>query len=366
MSIHKRPDRGGKWQVKYKIAGHQRSRMFDRKQDAITFDADIKRRRALGARLAAELDREDITVLDYVRGPWRAHAATLAQPTRASTMGPDQAPDRAARRAADRDRRARGRCPPAALCSARCDVEHGPRGDRELSGILQIATEHGYIPANPARAVRNVPADHADEIRPLTPVELERLITSLAGRDRAIALLGGHLGMRPLEARLAPWDAFDGDTLTVGRSRTKAAARRARVIRVPAITARELKAWKLQSGGRGSDPIIGEMSPNAVKLWGRRKLPSGVRLYDLRHAHASACHYVTTLSVPEICRRLGHSEQTHFKHYAHVIDELSGQRYASLDELLDAAARAQLRFPQGSPAIGEASEKHARDARFPC
>ena len=42
--------------------------------------------------------------------------------------------------------------------------------------------------------------------------------------------------MRPLEVRLAPWDTFDGETLTIGRSRTKAAARRARVIRVPEIT----------------------------------------------------------------------------------------------------------------------------------
>jgi hypothetical protein len=30
--------------------------------------------------------------------------------------------------------------------------------------------------------------------------------------------------------------------------------------------------------------------------------------YTLRHSHASACHYVSTLSVPEICRRLGHSQ----------------------------------------------------------
>lgn len=353
MSIHKRPDRGGKWQVKYKIAGRQRSRMFDRKQDAITFDADIKRRRALGARLAAELDREDMTLLDYVRGPWRAHAATLAQPTKNKY---DWAVTKHLTEL--RDEPLIGIDAPAVAAHQQLMLSRGATSSTvreviaKLSGILQIATEHGYIPANPARAVRNVPADHADEIRPLTPVELERLITSLAGRDRAITLLAGHLGMRPLEVRLAPWDAFDGDTLTVGRSRTKAAARRARVIRVPAVTARELKAWKLQSGGRGSDPIVGEMSPNAVKLWGRRKLPSGVRLYDLRHSHASALHYVSTLSVPEICRRLGHSEQTHFKHYAHVIDELTGQRYGSLDELVD-AARAQLRFPQGSPAVGE-------------
>ena len=35
----------------------------------------------------------------------------------------------------------------------------------KLSGILQVATEHGYIPANPARAVRNVPAEQPRSVR---------------------------------------------------------------------------------------------------------------------------------------------------------------------------------------------------------
>ena len=88
----------------------------------------------------------------------------------------------------------------------------------KLSGILQIATEHGHIPANPARAVRNVPAEHGEEIDPLTPVELERLLDGLDGRDRAIALLGGHLGLRPLEIRQVPWTAL-GEAHADDRSR---------------------------------------------------------------------------------------------------------------------------------------------------
>jgi hypothetical protein len=48
--------------------------------------------------------------------------------------------------------------------------------------------------------------------------------------------------------------------------------------------------------------------------------------------------------VPEICRRLGHAQQTHFLHYAHVIDALAGIRYRDLDKLI-AAAQANLVFP---------------------
>ena len=89
MSIHKRTDRGGKWQVKWKIAGKQHSRMFDRKgEDAITFDAEIKRRRQLGPKLAAEMEREVMTLIEYVEGPWRPHSATLGRsPPATSTDG---------------------------------------------------------------------------------------------------------------------------------------------------------------------------------------------------------------------------------------------------------------------------------------
>jgi integrase len=355
MSIHKE---GRKWRVKWKIAGRQRSRTFDKKADAITFDANIKRRRQLGPLLAAEMERESMTLLDYVRGPWRAHAVTLAVKTRKKyawaldhlgelidePLIMIDAPMIAAhqRLMLDRD---------ASASTVREVIS-------QLSGILQIATEHGYIPANPARAVRNVPADEREEIVPLAPVELEQLIASLTGGDRAIALLAGHLGMRPLEVRLAPWSAFDGQTLVIGRSRTKATARRSRVIAVQRVTARELKAWQLASGGRGSEPIIGEMTADVLGHWGTRVLRPAVEratdgritdatLYALRHTHASLCHYVSGLGIPEITRRLGHSPSVHFLHYAHVIDSISGRRYESLDQLIE-VAQAERGFRVGS------------------
>ena len=70
-----------------------------------------------------------------------------------------------------------------------------------VSGILQIAVEYGHLPGNPARAMRKVPADPTEEARPLAPAVLERLLLGLEGGDRAIVLLGGHLGLRPQEIR---------------------------------------------------------------------------------------------------------------------------------------------------------------------
>jgi integrase len=104
-----------------------------------------------------------------------------------------------------------------------------------LSGILQIAVEYGHLPGNP-RAMRKVPADPTEEAHPLAPAVLERLLLGLEGRDRAIVLLGGHLGLRPQEIRPAPWSSLEDGHLIVGRATTKATARRTRTVAVPATT----------------------------------------------------------------------------------------------------------------------------------
>jgi integrase len=227
-----------------------------------------------------------------------------------------------------------------------------------LSGIMQIAVEHGHIPSNPVRALRKPRVERDAEVDPLTPVELERLIASLDGRDKAIVLLGGHLGLRPLEVRAVPWSALGDDRLMIGKSRTKATARRFRVIDVPQVTGRELREWRLRSGRPvDSEPIVADMTPNALKLWGTKRLRPAVKIatngritgatvYLLRHSHASMCHYAG-MTVPEAARRLGHGGETHVRVYAHVIEALSGERYPGLDALI-AAARGSVRFPQGS------------------
>jgi hypothetical protein len=46
VSVHRK---GQKWVVRYRDGGHNRSRSFDRKADAERFDAEVKRRRQLGA-----------------------------------------------------------------------------------------------------------------------------------------------------------------------------------------------------------------------------------------------------------------------------------------------------------------------------
>lgn len=346
MSIHRE---GGRWRVKYRVGGRQRSRTFDRKGDANAFDAEMKRRRQLGPVLAAELDRTTLTLAEYVRGPWRSHATTLSSASRARYAWalekhladllnePLLALDVAILGRHQSLLLSRGATASTVRAVMTC-----------LSGILQIAIEQGYLTVNAARMVRKVRAEPRAEVAPLTPVELERLITSLHGRNRAIALLAGQLGLRPKEVRAIPWSALTDTHLVIGKAQTKLTAMWTRTIAVPALTARELKEWRLRSGRPSSDePIIGPMSPNAVRLWNRQVLRpavsaatqsriTGATLYTLRHSHASALHYCG-FTVPEAARRLGHDAALHLKTYAHVLEAISGERYTDLDAMLSAA-----------------------------
>jgi integrase len=87
--------------------------------------------------------------------------------------------------------------------------------------------------------------------------------------------------LRPLEARTVPWSDFDGRALTISRARTNRSAARTRVIDVPVVTARELRTWRLESGGRGDDPIVGAMGNDGLRLWAYKHL-------DVRLAGRSA------------------------------------------------------------------------------
>jgi integrase len=353
VSVHKR---GGKHWVRYRDPdGRERSRTFTRRDDAILFDADIKRRKALGTALVRELDRRDITLDEFVRTGFRTHASTqLSRKSREQYAW-----------ALERHLSELVHEPLAALDVPRLAahqtylLERGrtPNTVRQailkLSGVLQVAVEHGYLTANPVRSLRKVPAEPRAEIRPLAPAELEALADAFSGRDRIIVLLGAHLGLRPIEIRSVPWHNFDGRNLIVGRAQTKRSAARTRVVDVPAGTAAELKAWRLEAGVPDADEPIVPIGRDGLRLFGYKHLsPAAKRItgrddvspYTLRHSHASALHYCG-FTVPEAADRMGHSPVVHIQHYAHIIKTLGSQRYPDLDALI-AAARAELCTPR--------------------
>lgn len=353
MSVHRDRNR---WRVRWREGGRQRSRSFDLKGDALTFDREVRRRLQLGPHLTRELERSTLTLAEFVDSGFRTYAATLEKKSREHY---DWALQHHLRELADEPLLSLDVPRLAMHQQLLLDRGRTPNTVREaftrLSGILQVAVEHGQVPANAARALRKVPAPPREEVRPLAPATLEALIIRFEGRARVIVELGGHLGLRPKEIRLAPWSSFDGENFTVGRTRTKRGAARTRVIAVPEATSRALREWRLASGGRGDEPIIGELSDAGLRMWAWTHLRKAARelaghedvsLYTLRHTHASACHYAG-FTVPEAARRMGHSPQVHITTYAHVIDAIKGKRYEDIDALF-AAARSELGFRDGS------------------
>ncbi len=66
MSIQRLSDRGGKYLVRWREGGRQRSQLFDRKGDAEVFELEIKRRKQLGT-LAASVMLSRTTLSELCR-----------------------------------------------------------------------------------------------------------------------------------------------------------------------------------------------------------------------------------------------------------------------------------------------------------
>lgn len=357
MSVHKR---NGGWQVKWRENGRQRSRQFTRKGDADTFDREIRRRLQLGPHLVRELARHAVTLDEFARSGFRAHAAQLAPGTRSHYRW---ALEHHLTELLDE--------PLIALDVPRLTAHQQHLLDNgrtigtvrealaDLSGILTVAVAHGVIPANPVHAMRKVALPPAPEVIALAPADLERMLAAATGADRAVILLGWHLGLRPGEIRKAPWSAIQGRSFVVGRTVAKLGAQR--VIEIPAVTATELKAWRLRAGRPGDEqPIIGATTAAQLDNWSRSTMrPLADRLgvrqdivtYTLRHSHASALHYAG-FTPKEAADRMGHSLAVHVTTYTHVIESLRGKRYEDLDTLI-AAARAEAAVPHTFPATAE-------------
>lgn len=349
MSIIKKPS--GRYAVRYREGGRQREQTFDRKGDAERWETDLKRRRQLGTALATEvLDRPSAMTLDqFITGPWRTHALTNLDTGSRAKYG--WALEKHCAELLDQ---------PLAALSVPVLAEHQRRMlDRGasantirevfmyLASVLQVAVEAGHIQGNPARGIRKARKHVRAEKQALTPRELEALLAGMTGRDKTIAILGGRLGLRPAEIVLARWDMVVDGELHIGAQDTKRNAAKFRAIKLDCYTAQELRVWQVESGGRGSDPIVGEMTPNALKLWGTKRLrpralvATGGRIANvstntLRHSHASALHYAG-FTVPEAAGRMGHTQQTHILHYAHILAMGRSERYEGLDALYGAA-----------------------------
>lgn len=246
----------------------------------------------------------------------------------------------------------------------------GPRTVRMAHGALRTslnqAVRVGKIGRNPADAkLVKLPQVRRHEAKFLTPEQAQRFLDA-SDSDRwhaffAVLILAG---LRPAEALGLKWEDFDGQRLVIRRAVTYGFAgtslgppktRRSRAIPLGERAVRALQRHratqaehKLKLGGTYEDEGLifasetgGLMdSQNIVNrhfkpILQAAKLPN-IRLYDLRHSHATLL--MAAGEHPKVVQeRLGHSTiQLTLDTYTHVVPGMQERAAAKLESLLDA------------------------------
>jgi integrase len=350
--------RGTGWRVRWRDGARNRARTFDRKADAVAFEAETRRRRLGGDLRALDAGRE--TLQEFAEEWWRLYAVpNLARTTLASYASLWDAhvlPRLGATPLRELD--------PLTLASFRAELTSegvGPASTRRvmviLQGVLERAVEWQRIPTNPARAVRKPPQRRERAVRPLSPLDVERLrahlLTGERLRDAVLVSVLAYAGLRPGEALALTWSHVRERTILVERAvalgelkTTKTA--RTRTVRLLAPLAADLLEWRIGQGRPVDDTLVFPARRGAVwgddawRYWRRRifmpaaiaaGLDSPVRPYDLRHSFVSLL-LAEGANVVEIARQAGHSPTMTLSTYAHLFDEAAGgERVSAEDEI---------------------------------
>jgi integrase len=327
MEIQKRVLKSGavRWKVRWRQGDRYRSQTFDRKGDAVTVGAEVRRRQQLGTLVSMDSGR--ITLVGYVNATWApAYASDLALKTRlhyTQLLNKHVLPQLGALelRAITSETIARWQADRLAAGYGRVAIRHA---FDLLGSILQRAFESGQIQTNPARAVRKAPRPRRAEVRPLAPATIERMRAASSPRDATLISVLAYAGLRPGEALALQWRDIRDQTILVERAvslgeekDTKTAAHR--TVRLLAPLAADLRAWRLRSGRPAGQALVFPSASGAVwsqpayQSWRRRAFKRALdgagiehaRPYDLRHSFASLLIHEGR-SVIYVARQLGH------------------------------------------------------------
>lgn len=239
---------------------------------------------------------------------------------------------------------------------------------RVLHAALAYGVKLRLLPHNPAASVE-LPRLDQREMHALAPVEARRLLASIVG-DRHEALFAFLLGTgcRPSEAYALAWADLDLDRaiVTLLRSvervrtelrvveRTKTEKSRRTLQLASGLidslrTHRARQATTMLEAGAGYDraadlvfanELGGLLDPrNVINRYfkpalARAGLSPAIRLYDLRHSHATLLLH-EGVNVKAVSVRLGHaSAAMTLDRYAHALPAAEAQAVAALDAVL--------------------------------
>jgi integrase len=354
VSVQRRARRGRRrYEVRWREGGRQRSRTFDRREDAQAFEAERRRREQLGAHAPAEPSREPLR--EWLETWWTREAHGWARSTRmvrAAVMDKWIVPwigDVPLRDLGeDRVQDWHG-----AIRADGCSAGQANAALGILSTALSAARRARKVPANPCQGIRRLKVDVARP-RALTPLEVERVRAQHPRpRDAALVSLLAYAGLRPEEALPLRWcdvgrTIVVSRTWTYGELRERTKTGRIRAVEVVDALAADLEA--LRPKVAGADDLVFP-SPTGVMLdlhnwrdrvWKPAALAAGVEAvpYDLRHTFVSLLIHEGR-SVPYVAAMAGHSPRVCLERYAHAFAEAQLGASVPMTEAI-AAARAEI------------------------
>jgi integrase len=340
MSVTTETNAAGRrsYSVRWRHGGRNRARRFNRRKDAVAFNA-----RVTGARQLGELhllDASETTVEAYAAEYWDRHVVRLARGTQtvygvalrritAELGGLDLREVRPSTVMTMVDRlRAAGVGEPSILKTL-----------TTLQGMFRRAVLEDLVASNPVPQVDKPSQRRTREPKLVPPAKVEEMRAWLLNnphrryaRDRqldaTLLSLLAYAGLRPESEALAlRWEDVRERVLFVPAGRKRGA--RDRTVRLLAPLRDDLEAWRRIVEADGSGHIFGEWSGERWDGWRGRvyreaarvaELPADARPRDLRGSFASLL-IAEGQSVLEVARQLGHSPATCLRDYAALFDD---------------------------------------------
>ena len=359
MSVHRIQRSNGKsaYKVRWREGTANRSRQFDRLQDARDFEARVRRERQTGD--LSVLTAGSRTLSDYAAQWWSDYAEpNLTRRTLevyATQLDLRIIPNLGARRLRE--------LTPGVVQELLARLSREGVGDPSivktatvLQSILNRAVIDGLIARNPVAVVRKPSQRRKREpiMVPPTTVELIRALLGL--RDATLVSVLAYAGLRPeSEAITLSWAQVGRRTLAVDASKTG----RQSHVRLLAPLAADLGAWREAAGEHAGNGLVfpgpsGAWSRSDWRNWVRRiwrpaiveaGLDPTARPRDLRGSFASLLIYEGR-NVIEVADQLGHSPQTCLQHYAGLFAEVHPEERVGAEV---AIARARTDRPEHVP-----------------
>lgn len=358
MDLHRKPN--GRWELRWREAGRYRSRTFDRKEDAKTFDANRRVRKQLGHAAVPE----DVALREFTKTYWRLHAAPdLAPSTREFYARALQ--NHIIPRLGDYGVR---ELSPKRLARFREDLERARIGTATVrkclaivQGILSFAVAEELVEFNAAASVRKPRYRRAREPRIFLPADVEQIRHRLSSlRDRTLVSVLAYSGPRPEEvvSRLA-WDDIGQRTIRYVDTKR----RKTRFTPLLSPLAEDLREWFLASGRPDTRrPVFpahdgGFWDRDDWANWRRliwkgepeRKYkrgttrgtvgcaPPGSRPRDLRSSYITVRIY-EGVPVTTVAKEVGTSIAMLEQHYAGVISDWDGRQVPAERQIRQARA----------------------------